>query len=83
MPYITQKERRKFYHGLTFLNPQKPGDLNFVITSICHEYLTRMGKDYIHLNEIVGVLECAKQEFYRKIAVPYEEAKEEENGPVK
>jgi len=30
----------------------------------------------------MGVLECVKQEFYRRRAVPYEEEKIEENGDI-
>jgi hypothetical protein len=31
---------------------------------------------------LVGVLECAKQELYRRILIPYEDAKIELNGDV-
>jgi hypothetical protein len=41
-----------------------------------------VGKNYKHINEIIGVLECAKQEFYRRVAAPYEDTKIQENGDV-
>lgn len=58
------------------------GDLNFQITELCKEYLRCKGRNYATINSIVGVLECAKLEFYRRIAVPYEDTKIQENGDV-
>jgi hypothetical protein len=37
---------------------------------------------YAHLNEVIGALECAKLELYRRIAVPYEDQKITESGDV-
>jgi len=37
---------------------------------------------YASLNEVIGVLECVKQEFYRKKVVPYEKRKIKENSDV-
>lgn len=36
-------------------------------------------KDY---NEVIGVLECVKQELYRRLIAPYEDKKKDENGDV-
>ena len=33
-------------------------------------------------NDIVGALECTKQEFYRRVASDYEDAKIEQNGDL-
>ena len=38
--------------------------------------------NYSKANELVGVLECVKQEFYRRQVVPYEEEKIGENGDL-
>ena len=38
---------------------------------------------YTDYNEIIGFLECCKLEYYRKKAGPYEDVKEQENGPVR
>ncbi len=38
--------------------------------------------NYSKANELVGVLECVKQEFYRRQVVPYEEEKIRENGDL-
>ena len=37
---------------------------------------------YFYLNRAMGVLECIKQEFYRRVAAPYEDIKIVENGDV-
>jgi hypothetical protein len=42
-------------------------------------YTSQKYDDY---NEQIGILECAKLELYRKRAAPYEDLKEQENGPV-
>ena len=87
MPYVTKDRRDHFKEALGMIeknieNGCTPGDLNFVITKICLFYLGSRGKNYTHINDIVGVLECAKNEFYRKIASIYEDGKEKENGDV-
>lgn len=80
MPYIKQYERDVLSLGTR--KPQTPGELNFMITKLVTEYLQRRGTNYSVLNEIVGVLECTKQEFYRRVVVPYEEEKIKLNGDV-
>lgn len=77
MPYITLKERRDLDQGAF---PSTPGQLNYVITKALDDHLTIKGLSYSTINEIVGVLECAKQEFYRRIAATYENKKMEING---
>ena len=80
MPYVTQEDRERLDAGE---NPRGPGELNYVITKILDEYLSgRGGIRYAHLNEVVGVLECAKLELYRRLAAPYEDRKIVENGDV-
>jgi len=37
---------------------------------------------YSNLNELIGVLECAKLELYRRVAAPYEDEKALINGDV-
>ena len=84
MPYIKQENRDKFYHALRELsqNITCSGDLNYVITSLIHKELFEKGLNYEHINSMIGVLECAKLELYRKIAAPYEDVKIKENGNV-
>lgn len=59
------------------------GELNYVITKLCHIFNSKFGMlKYARLNTIIGVLECAKQEFYRRIISNYEDKKAKENGDV-
>ena len=78
MPYIEENDRE----SLESATPLNPGELNYKITKTCIEYLESEGKCYKTINEIIGALECAKIEFYRRVAVPYEQTKIEENGDV-
>ena len=80
MPYISPEDRVRLVQGGV---PQDAGELNFAITSLIDTYLRgRGGVRYLHLNEVIGVLECAKLELYRRIAAPYEDRKIAENGDV-
>lgn len=59
------------------------GELNYKITKLINDYITRQGGvKYQLINDVVGVLECAKLELYRRIAAPYEDKKKQENGEV-
>jgi len=79
MPYI-DKDTRLFVDGGA--QPLNAGQLNYKITQLCKQYLKFYGTSYAQLNEIVGVLECAKQEFYRRVVVLYENFKLKTNGDV-
>ena len=89
MPYITLGRRRDLYwHWATGEGPKSAGELNYVLTMMVQEYIvTRMRMTdrplkYCMINDVMGALEGAKQEFYRKVAVPYEDKKVKENGEV-
>lgn len=87
MPYIKQLKRDDFDSGLCDLidtiefHKFNPGDLNFIITSILNA-AWNSDPVYSKGNELMGVLECVKQEFYRRKLVPYEDTKIKENGDV-
>jgi hypothetical protein len=59
----------------------KMGEVNYIISKLVWE-LFDSAPSYHHGNELVGALECAKQEFYRRKMAPYEEQKIAENGDV-
>jgi len=67
---------------LLLVNDFTKGDLNFVISKLLHTHLHSQGCNYATCNDIIGVLECAKLEFYRKIVSPYEDTKIIENGDL-
>lgn len=56
------------------------GNINYVFSSV----LAKIYKDkgYAGVNAVGGVLLCTWSEFYRKLASPYEDQKERENGSV-
>lgn len=87
MPYIKSENRKKYEKVLQellgilkALPPEEvDGELNYVVTKILKEvYPLR----YFHINKAVGVLECIKLEFYRRVAAPYEDLKIKESGDV-
>lgn len=82
MPYIKQELRDRLIPKDFTPVPETSGELNFVITEMCDSYLAGKGKNYSNINEVIGALECAKLEFYRRIAAPYEDLKIKENGDV-
>jgi len=84
MPYIPQDARKIFDKHIREIarNLQTPGELNYVISKIINLLLVHKGVNYNQLNEIVGAMECAKLELYRRIAVPYEDEKIKSNGDI-
>lgn len=85
MPYIEQAVKKVFDRVLntieTEANPASPGALNYLITKIVLLYLGD-NPSYNDYNDITGVLECAKLEFYRRAISSYEDKKIKENGDV-
>ena len=94
MPYITKPERTRYDdlikkitecllekfpadNGKSF----SEGDLNYVISSIVWKLFDNK-PGYKTGNTLVGVLDCAKQEFYRRKLASYEDKKIIENGDV-
>lgn len=88
MPYIPPKLRFALNPrpdvvdtGEFFRVAENPGELNFQLAVIVDAYLMR-GVNYQAINDVIGVLECLKQEVYRRVAAPYEDRKIETNGEV-
>jgi len=87
LPYIKSENRVKYdriLHELIDILKSLPveevdGELNYVVTKLLKEiYPVR----YFHINKAIGVLECVKLEFYRRVAAPYEDKKIKESGDV-
>lgn len=78
MPYIPKDRRAELAAGEP---PATAGDLAYAITRQVDAWLERRGhprfSDYA---TATGVLECVKQEFYRRSIGPYEDRKRIENG---
>lgn len=88
MPYIKQEDRQEIKNllghtpGKAAYYCKTVGELNYVITKLCLTYLDVRGKSYQTYNNIIGALECAKLELYRKQISDYEEIKINENGDL-
>ena len=85
MPYIKTENRDHLEveaceYGQA--NPRNCGELNYEITLLLKRYLQRKGACYQTYNDIIGALECAKLEIYRRKVIPYEDKKKLENGDV-
>ena len=79
MPYIDWPRRRQLDAGSW---PCTPGELNFEITKAILNFLDLDKLNYQGINDVLGALEGAKMEFYRRVVVPYEIEKCKANGDV-
>lgn len=86
MPYITQARRDPVVteqppaKGVN--EPLNAGELTFQVAHVTEAYRALKGDSFQTYADIVAALECAKQEFYRRVAAPYETGKESANGDV-
>jgi hypothetical protein len=89
MPYVTQGYRDEMDKEIEALvqklykwsdGEAAAGTVNYAITRIVRALYPPIRYEYI--NSAIGVLECAKQEYYRIGAAPYEDEKREKNGDV-
>ncbi len=87
MPYIKDAKRTKYNKLLGQLveilkalpSEEVDGELNYIITKLLKEIYPLK---YFHINKAIGVLECAKLEYYRRVAAPYEDSKIKDSGDV-
>jgi hypothetical protein len=91
MPYIKQDKRDildpvidELMVALVNLEIDDPmnnmeGNINYVFTRLLKKCY---GDSYAELNDALGVLSAVQLEFYRRVAVPYEDQKIYDNGDV-
>ena len=86
MPYIKQEDRNKFKDVLNLLEnnnfPKNAGELNYFITKVLLTYYKNSYKNYQSFNDMIGALEGAKLELYRRYVSPYEDIEIKENGDL-
>lgn len=89
MPYIPKEDRVLIDSGEA--DPVSYGELNYAITKLCMEFLGDIQGElemdgetigYEYYNNVIGVLECVKQELYRRVVAKYESEAMERNGDV-
>ena len=87
MPYIFKAERKRYDKQIKKLvellvdkfpgengRDYSEGDLNYIISSIVWKLFAK-APSYRQANKLVGVLECAKLEFYRRKVAIHEDHK--------
>ena len=89
MPYLVADERLDIegiipHLSKAILTPGTtlPGNINFAVSSLVNEIVADRGESYALYNTILGALECSKLEIYRRMASPYEDKKQKQNGDV-
>lgn len=88
MPYIKEEKRQELEPvlqqlGLKLMN-ESSGVWNYAITALIRRWFasfTIAGR-YEDFERVNGLLESIKLEFWRRMMVPYEEVKIEQNGDV-
>jgi len=95
MPYILKHQREKFQSAIKELAKlinddtngvpykSRAGNLNYIITKLLLE-VYKKDECYLTHNEIIGMLHCCAEEWYRRRVAPYEDTKinNELNGDV-
>lgn len=79
MPYIKQEDRTELEKELY---PVNAGELNYCIHILLDRYLKQKGQSYQTYNDMMGALEGAKLELYRRRVSNYEDKKIVENGDI-
>lgn len=79
MPYLEAEIRASLEDGR---KAQKGGELNYQISKLLNDFVAMKSLSYATINEAIGAIECAKSEFYARVARPYEELKAKQNGEV-
>ena len=87
MPYIAPGRRKQLDGGLALFDGVAPvetwlsGDLAYVMTKLCNAYWNDE-PHFATAATIVGVLDCVRHEFMRRLVDRYEDDKRNENGDV-
>lgn len=91
MPYIATEDRPRYEDTLNTLAAtireatgdatKRAGHMNYIFTRLLLDVYGRDLRYWQH-NEIIGMLECCKQEFYRRQTAHYEESCIAKNGDV-
>ena len=85
MPYIPKSEKDRIDKGLVALHLSdinNAGALNYAVHQVIAKYISQNKEDYQTYNDIIGVLDCAKMELYRRVISDYEDKKILQNKDV-
>ncbi len=89
MPYLTDDARAKIDDHINDIidvlintDVSVPGGLNYAICRVADGVIAAKGESYSLYNTLLGSVEAAKLEIYRRMVAPYEDAKSYQNGEV-
>jgi len=84
MPYIEDKMKKEMADSINDLSMwiQSKGDLNYVICELVGRFILDDDLTYTKISEKIDAVHDAEAELRRRILVPYEELKIDENGDV-
>jgi len=88
MPYISKFQRVKLDAYIRHLirsvqeskKEKRGGDLNYIISQLLSGSMEEL--KYHEIQEVIGVLECAKLELYRRLGSVREDEAIESNGDI-
>jgi len=80
MPYIPQSEKKLVDQDNLITTA---GQFNYALNQLISIYIDQNDFNYQTSNDIIGAMECAKLELYRRLVAPYEDKKIVQNGDVK
>jgi len=80
MPYIPQSEKKRVDQDNLITTA---GQFNYALNQLISIYIDQNDFNYQTSNDIIGAMECAKLELYRRLVAPYEDKKIVQNGDVK
>jgi hypothetical protein len=81
MPYLRQEEKSVINNCFVgSFCPENAGQLQYAIAQMIDNYHLKYGRNYRNCNEIMGALNGANQEYYRRVVAPYEDTKIHSNG---
>lgn len=89
MPYILNKHRCSFDDDIKSIannvrdisNELRPGVINYIFSKMLKEIYGECESYRFH-NEVIGILESAKMEWYRRYTSKYEELCIDRNGDI-
>ena len=91
MPYVTDSNRDCVDDAIDVVlreitriadDDNLEGIVNYTVTRICNDAIINKKPRYKKINQVLGVLEAVKLEFYRRLAANYEDEAKEKNGDL-
>jgi hypothetical protein len=85
MPYIAPENRQDFEaikETLEIYPIESAGEIQYLIALIIKEFMKGKPKRYATMNDVMGALNGANLEFYRRHVAPYEDECIERNGDI-